>query len=78
MNNRQRVMALLNYQPYDRMPIAHFGFWNETLDKWAAEGHLTAEEAARWADGNPTDAIISAKLGYDLNYYSVFPVYTHL
>lgn len=78
MNNRQRVMALLNYQPYDRMPIAHFGFWNETLDKWAAEGHLTAEEAAGWGDGNPTDAVISAKLGFDLNYYSVFPVYTHL
>jgi hypothetical protein len=78
MNNRQRVMALLNYQPYDHMPIAHFGFWGETLVKWAEEGHLTAQEAGLWGDGNPTDAVISAKLGFDLNYYSVFPVYTHL
>ncbi|NLV74789.1 MAG: hypothetical protein GXY52_08925 [Chloroflexi bacterium] len=78
MNNRQRVMAVLKYQPYDRLPIAHFGFWNETLDKWADEGHLTAQEARDWADGNPTDAIISEKLGFDLNYYSAFHVHTHL
>jgi hypothetical protein len=78
MNNRQRVMAVLNYQPYDRLPVAHFGFWGETLQKWAAEGHLTADEAATWADGNPTDAVISAKLGFDLNYYSVFHLQTHL
>ena len=31
---------LLNYQTYDRLPIVHFGFWEETLEKWVAEGHL--------------------------------------
>ncbi|MCE5258927.1 MAG: hypothetical protein LLG44_07715 [Chloroflexi bacterium] len=78
MNNRQRVMAVLNYQPYDHLPIAHFGFWNETLDKWAQEGHLSVDEARRWFDGNPTDAVISAKLGFDMNYYSAFHIATHL
>jgi hypothetical protein len=78
MNNRQRVMAILNYQPYDKLPIAHFGFWEETLQKWAAEGHITFEQARDWGDGNPTDAVIGARLGFDLNYYSAFHPQTHL
>ena len=75
MNDRQRALAVLNYQPYDRLPIVHFGFWDDTLFKWAHEGHITEEEARSWADGNPTDAVISRKLGFDFNYYSVF--HTH-
>jgi hypothetical protein len=72
MNNRERALAILNYQPYDRMPVVHFGFWNETLDKWAAEGHITQEEAAGWADGNDADLSITHKLGFDFNWYSCF------
>jgi len=75
VNDRQRALAVLNYQPYDRLPIVHFGFWDDTLLKWAREGHITEEEARSWADGNPTDAVISRKLGFDFNYYSVF--HTH-
>ena len=72
MNTRERILAVLNYQPVDRLPIMHFGFWHETLAKWAAEGHLTEEEARSWNDGNPMDAVISRKLGFDGNYYSCF------
>lgn len=72
MNDRERVMAALHYQKYDRLPIVHFGFWGETLQKWAAEGHLIKQEADSWGDGNPMDAVISAKLGFDFNYYSCF------
>jgi uroporphyrinogen decarboxylase len=72
MNNRQQTMAVLNYKPYDRLPIAHFGFWDETLEKWAQEGHISAELARAWGDGNPADAAITAKLGFDYNYYSCF------
>lgn len=78
MNDRQRVLAVLNYQPYDRLPIVHFGFWKDTLDKWAAEGHLTLEEAEEWGDGNPIDAVVSAKLGFDFNYYSALHPNTFL
>ena len=63
-------MAVLHYQDYDRLPIVHFGFWNETLEKWAREGHIAAEEAASWRDGNPTDAIVTAKMGFDFNWYN--------
>jgi len=78
MNNRQRAMAVLRYQEYDRLPIVHFGFWNETLDKWAAEGHITRHEAQTWADGNPTDALVTAKMGFDFNWYNCFHMDTGL
>lgn len=72
MTNRERALAVLRYQKYDRLPIVHFGFWGETLQKWQEEGHLTEDEARNWSDGNPTDAVISGKLGFDFNWYSTF------
>jgi len=72
MTHRERALAVLNYEPYDRLPVVHFGFWRETLDNWAAAGHLTEQEAEDWGDGNPTDAIVSEKLGFDFNYYCAF------
>ncbi len=68
MNHRQRVAAVLRYQPYDRLPIVHFGFWEETLAKWAAEGHISTEAAAGWADGNAFDRAIGEGLGFDFNW----------
>lgn len=78
MTNRERVIATLKYEPVDRLPIVHFGFWTQTLEKWANEGHLTQEEAQGWGDGNPIDAQISGKLGFDTNYYSCFHPATSL
>ncbi len=78
MTHRERTLAVLRYEPYDRLPIVHFGFWNETLLKWADEGYITKEEAHEWVDGNPIDAILSERLGFDFNYYSVFKPNFHL
>jgi uroporphyrinogen decarboxylase len=78
MNDRQRAMAVLNYEPYDQLPIVHFGFWTDTLNKWADEGHITREEAKSWGDGNPTDVVVSRKLGFDFNWYAVMHCNTHL
>jgi hypothetical protein len=78
MNNRERVDAILHYRDYDRMPVVHFGYWNETLDKWAGAGHITAEQARAWSDGNPTDAAIAAKLGFDFNWNTCFAPDTRL
>jgi uroporphyrinogen decarboxylase len=69
MNDRERLLAVLNYGSYDRLPVLHFGFWNETLDKWVQEGHLAPELARDWADGNAADAQVGALLGFDYNYY---------
>lgn len=78
MNNRERVRAILHYEDYDKMPVVHFGYWRETLDKWAMEGHITPEQAASWGDGNPTDAVIARKLGFDFNWSSCFSPDTRL
>jgi uroporphyrinogen decarboxylase len=69
MNSRERVQAILHYRPVDQLPIVHFGFWNETLQKWYAEGHLTEEESKSYYEGTPS---ISAKLGFDFNWFSTF------
>ena len=78
MNNRERTLAILNYEDYDRLPIVHFGYWRETRHKWAAEGHMTVEEAENWADGNPTDAVIAERLGFDFDWSSCFHPVTRL
>ena len=78
MNNRQRALAILNYEEYDRLPLVHFGFWDETLDKWACEGHITVDEARNWEDGNAVDAAITARLGFDCNWYNCFSPVTRL
>ncbi len=78
MNNRERALAILNYQPYDRVPIVYFGFWRETLQKWADEGHLDPEEIRNWGDGNPVDAAIAARIGLDNNWGDCFSPITGL
>ena len=84
MNIRENTMAILRYEPYDALPIYHFGFWPQTVQKWAAEGHITVEEANGWYDGSPSDATIGAKLGFDANWNRCFggntglcPVFEH-
>jgi len=72
MTNRERNNAILHYRPYDRMPAVHFGWWDELLEKWAAEGHLTRDEITGAADGNAKDKAIGDKLGFDYNYFSTF------
>jgi len=72
MTNRERVLAVLDCEEYDRSPIVHFGFLGETFEKWVAEGHLTEEEVRGYSDGNPTDDVICEKLGFDFSYHSIF------
>ena len=72
MNDRERALAILRYENFDRLPVVHFGFWTETLEKWAGEGHITADQARSWGDGNPTDAEVTAKIGFDFNWYNCF------
>ncbi len=72
MTPRERLHAVLHYEPYDALPVVHFGFLQDTLNKWAEEGHITAEEARTWADANPSDLSVTEKLGFDFNYHTLF------
>jgi uroporphyrinogen decarboxylase len=38
MNDRQRFVATMHYQPRDRAPICDFGFWQETIPEWHKQG----------------------------------------
>ena len=72
MTHRERALAVLRYQPYDRLPIVHFGYWGETLQKWCAEGHLSQDDIQGYGDGNAVDAALAAKLGFDFNWQHMF------
>lgn len=73
MNTRERILAILNYEPYDKLPLIHFGYWFETLEKWYQEGHITKEELGSYhGDGSPGDVSISKKLGFDFNWQPTF------
>jgi uroporphyrinogen decarboxylase len=57
------------------MPVMHFGFWQETLEKWAGEGHISLEEIKpilnrgnNSMDGSAAELAIAQKLGFDDNF----------
>ncbi len=80
MTTRQRILAALRYQPYDRLPVLHFGFLERTIRRWQAEGHLTADEAdgALHGDASPGEDVVGAKLGFDANYHRIFAPNTRI
>ena len=38
MTERERFLALMEYQPLDRVPNHEVGVWQQTIDRWEAEG----------------------------------------
>ena len=38
MTDRERFLAVMEYQPADRIPNHELGVWPQTMDRWAAEG----------------------------------------
>lgn len=72
MTDRERVRDILHYKSVDRIPVVHFGFLRETLDKWAEEGHISRDLAENQGDGNEADCEIGRKLGFDFNWQTMF------
>jgi len=73
MTNRENINAILHYQPYEKMPVVSFGYWVETLQKWADEGYITKEESdgyAKYGDNSAADRSVMKKLGFDFNWNS--------
>ncbi len=69
MTNRERAMNILHYQPADRMPAVHFGYWNELLLEWAEQGKISMDLAKAWGDGNDADRELDKIIGWDFNWY---------
>lgn len=73
MTFRENVKAILNYENYEKMPVVSFGYWNETVEKWANEGHIAKEEAYGYqtrGDNSEADRQIMKRLGFDFNWSS--------
>jgi len=73
MNHRERANAVLHYQQYDRLPLVSFGYWDQTVLKWAEEGYIAKEDALEWCasnDNGPGDRNIMDALGFDFNWGS--------
>lgn len=70
MNSKQRVQAILRYQNYDRLPVVHFGFWRETLEKWAEEGFIDKRDAGPEGDWAGKIALnLGFEFEWDTNYH---------
>lgn len=72
MNDRERILAVLNGEDYDRLPLVHFGFLRATLEKWEAEGHIDLRELDPVGDATPGEEKLARQLGFDANYHRVF------
>lgn len=71
MTNRERLLAIMNYQPVDRIPAVHFGFTPEVIEKWVLEGHLD-KSLLSYPDYDYTmEKIIADKLGFDFGWNPV-------
>ncbi|MBE5767636.1 MAG: hypothetical protein E7335_10860 [Clostridiales bacterium] len=70
MTNRERVQAIMHFQPVDRVPVVAFGYWGETLEKWADEGHFPKAwlKELNMGDGAEGDRAVMEKLGFDFNW----------
>jgi len=81
MTSRENALAVLNYENYEKMPVVSFGYWHETLDKWALDGHVTKEDAEDYrinGDNGPADRKIMDMLGFDFNWNNGFEANTSL
>ena len=72
MTNRERALAVLRYENYDRLPIVHFGYWRELLQKWVDQGHIIQALKDAHRDGNPADYELNEMLGWDFNWQCMF------
>jgi len=62
MNYKQKFHSVMNYEQNTDIPVVHFGYWYETVDKWKEEGHIDTDD---WGK-------VSAKLGFDFEYGDCF------
>jgi uroporphyrinogen decarboxylase len=69
MTTRENALAVLQNKPYERLPLVHFGYWNETVIKWAEQGHIPMDLARQWGDGNHADDEIAKIIGFDFNWH---------
>lgn len=71
MNERERFVATMHYQPRDRSPIWDFGFWEDTLPLWHQQGlpsHINRDNSEEFfgMDFGPESATNAVGINVDL------------
>ena len=64
-------MRILHYQPVDRLPAVHFGYWPELLQEWADQGKIPAEIVTGYYDGSLQDIQLDRLIGWDFNWQTM-------
>jgi uroporphyrinogen decarboxylase len=65
-------MNILNYKETDRIPVAHFGFWRDTLDIWKRGGYITDDEYLYEVNNSVDKSKLALKLGFDFTWYNLY------
>ena len=68
MNNRERALNILHYEPVDRMIAVHFGYWKELLVEWAEQKKIPSYLAENNYDGSAKDRELDKLIGWDFNW----------
>ena len=71
MTNRERALNILRYQPVDRLPAVHFGYWHELVQEWADQGKIPQEIADHYGDSNEYDKQLDNIIGWDFNWQNM-------
>ncbi|HEY3398218.1 MAG TPA: uroporphyrinogen decarboxylase family protein [Armatimonadota bacterium] len=53
MTNRERFLALMEFETPDRLPNYELGAWGQAYDRWIGEGLPMEELYGDWFDGEP-------------------------
>jgi len=57
MNDRERFLACMNYQPVDRVPQWELWYWRETIERWEDEGLPADAHLERYFDVDRRDGV---------------------
>ncbi len=68
MTDRENIHAILHYGTPERIPVASFGFWTETLRKWRDEGHVPENLVYDRPMADSEYEEINRMAGFDLNW----------
>lgn len=71
MTNRERALNILRYQPVDRLPAVHFGYWHELVQEWADQGKIPQKIADHYGDSNEYDKQLDKIIGWDFNWQNM-------
>ena len=53
MNDRERYLATVNFEPVDRYPYHELGIWGQTYERWLGEGLPEEDLRGDWFRGQP-------------------------